>query len=94
VSGLVVLVLVLILVLVLHIITLFTEKTQKMIPDAEDDGSKTIEYDEFLMMITHKILKMTSDERRWVAQALKYTIVPVGRNRVDHRELGFKPLGP
>jgi hypothetical protein len=46
------------------------------------------------MMITHKILKMTSDERRWVAQALKYTIVPVGRNRVDHRELGFKPLGP
>ncbi len=93
-SGLVVLVLVLILVLVLHIITLFTEKTQKMIPDAEDDGSKTIEYDEFLMMITHKILKMTSDERRWVAQALKYTIVPVGRNRVDHRELGFKPLGP
>ena len=70
------------------------EKTQKMIPDAEDDGSKTIEYDEFLMMITHKILKMTSDERRWVAQALKYTIVPVGRNRVDHRELGFKPLGP
>jgi hypothetical protein len=94
VSGLVVLVLVLILVLVLHIITLFTEKTQKMIPDAEDEGSKTIEYDEFLMMITHKILKMTSDERRWVAQALKYTIVPVGRNRVDHRELGFKPLGP
>jgi len=94
VSGLVVLVLVLILVLVLHIITLFTEKTQKMIPDAEDDGSKTIEYDEFLMMITHKILKMTSDERRWVAQALKYIIVPVGRNRVDHRELGFKPLGP
>jgi hypothetical protein len=94
VSGLVVLVLILILVLVLHIITLFTEKTQKMIPDAEDDGSKTIEYDEFLMMITHKILKMTSDERRWVAQALKYTIVPVGRNRVDHRELGFKPLGP
>ena len=93
-SGLVVLVLVVILVLVLHIITLFTEKTQKMIPDAEDDGSKTIEYDEFLMMITHKILKMTSDERRWVAQALKYTIVPVGRNRVDHRELGFKPLGP
>ena len=93
-SGLVVLVLVLILVFVLHIITLFTEKTQKMIPDAEDDGSKTIEYDEFLMMITHKILKMTSDERRWVAQALKYTIVPVGRNRVDHRELGFKPLGP
>ena len=93
-SGLVVLVLVLILVLVLHIITLFTEKTQKMIPDAEDEGSKTIEYDEFLMMITHKILKMTSDERRWVAQALKYTIVPVGRNRVDHRELGFKPLGP
>ena len=65
-----------------------------MIPDAEDDGSGTIEYDEFLMMITHKILKMTSDERRWVAQALKYTIVPVGRNRVDHRELGFKPLGP
>ena len=65
-----------------------------MTSDAEDDGSGTIEYDEFLMMITHKILKMTSDERRWVAQALKYTIVPVGRNRVDHRELGFKPLGP
>ena len=65
-----------------------------MIPDAEDDGSKTIEYDEFLMMITHKILKMTSDERRRVAQALEYIIVPVGRNRVDHRELGFDPLGP
>ena len=46
--------------------------------------------DEFLMMITHKILKMTSG----VAQALKYAIVPVGRNRVDVRELGFNPLGP
>ena len=49
-----------------------------------------IEYDEFLMMITHKILKMTSG----VAQALLYIIVPVRRNRVDHRELGFNPLGP
>ena len=65
-----------------------------MTSDAEDDGSGTIEYDEFLMMITHKILKMTSDERRRVAQALKYAIVPVGRNRVDVRELGFNPLGP
>ena len=61
-----------------------------MISDAEDDGSGTIEYDEFLMMITHKILKMTAG----VAQALKYAIVPVRRNRVDHRELGFDPLGP
>ena len=61
-----------------------------MTSDAEDDGSGTIEYDEFLMMITHKILKMTSG----VAQALKYAIVPVGRNRVDVRELGFNPLGP
>ena len=65
-----------------------------MISDAENDGSGTIEYDEFLIMMTHKILKMTSDERRRVAQALKYTIVPVGRNRVDFRELGFNPLGP
>ena len=27
-----------------------------MISDAEDDGSGTIEYDEFLRMMTHKIL--------------------------------------
>ncbi len=35
---------------------LANEKTQKMISDAEDDGSGTIEYDEFLKMMTHEIL--------------------------------------
>ena len=29
-----------------------------MISDVDDDGSGTIEYEEFLKMITHKILNM------------------------------------
>ena len=35
---------------------LMTHKILKMISDAEDDGSGTIEYDEFLRMMTHMIL--------------------------------------
>ena len=37
----------------------FTEKTPEMTSDAEDDGSGTIEYDEFLMLMTHKILMIS-----------------------------------
>ena len=72
-----------------------------MTSDAEDDCRGTIEYDEFLMLMTHKILKMTSDaeddgrgDQDQPVDHLKYAIVPIGRNRVDHRELGFDPLGP
>merc|ERR1712157_424929 len=32
------------------------EEIQKMISDVDDDGSGTIEYEEFLKMMTHKIL--------------------------------------
>merc|ERR1711972_651315 len=32
------------------------EEIQKMISDVDDDGSGTIEYEEFLRMMTHKIL--------------------------------------
>merc|ERR1711865_1363139 len=32
------------------------EEIQKMIADVDDDGSGTIEYEEFLKMMTHKIL--------------------------------------
>merc|ERR1739844_642813 len=33
------------------------EEIQKMISDVDDDGSGTIGYEEFLKMMTHKILK-------------------------------------
>ena len=32
------------------------EEIQKMISDVDDDGSGTIEYEEFLKMMTHKIV--------------------------------------
>merc|ERR1712062_671427 len=38
------------------------EEIQKMISDVDDDGSGTIRYEEFLKMMTHKILNRDSKD--------------------------------
>merc|ERR1719159_1476042 len=38
------------------------EEIQKMISDVDDDGSGTIGYEEFLKMMTHKILNRVAKE--------------------------------
>ena len=38
------------------------EQIQKIISDVDDDGSGTIEYEEFLKMMTHKILNMDPED--------------------------------
>ena len=43
-----------------------------MTPDAEDDGSGTIEYGEFLMLMTHKILMIISDAEDESSGAIEY----------------------
>merc|ERR1712046_28324 len=45
------------------------EETQKMISDVDDDGSGTIEYEEFLKMMTHKIL--TRDPKDEILKAFR-----------------------
>ena len=43
-----------------------------MTPDAEDDGSGTIEYGEFLMLMTHQILMIISDAEDESSGAIEY----------------------
>merc|ERR1719316_2157691 len=45
------------------------EEIQKMISDVDDDGSGTIEYEEFLKMMTHKILNR--DPKDEILQAFR-----------------------
>merc|ERR1712098_194872 len=61
------------------------EEIQKMISDVDDDGSGTIEYDEFLKMMTHKILNRDpKDEIRKISfKILKRVAKELGERMTD-----------